>query len=84
MTLQLDPPRTCGRFRLAALCERRRTAQAWPGGVAGQCNKTPAAVLIAEGDRLRAVDLAGRPLDIATLEAACPGLVAAMTDPEAA
>lgn len=58
-------------------------AQAWPGGVAGRCARIPAAVLIAEGDRLRALDLAGRRLDIATLEAACPGLVAALAGPPA-
>ncbi len=78
MTLHLDPPRIRGPIRIAVLCERVREVSVWPGGVTGRFGKTPAAVLLAEGDRLTAVDLAGRRLDIATLEAACPGLVAAM------
>lgn len=81
MTLHLDPPRNHGHVRIAVLCERDREVIAWLGGVVGWVGKTPAAVLFAEGGRLTAVDLAGRRLDIATLEAASPGLVAAMREP---
>ena len=77
MALILDPPLILGETRIWVLCERETGATGWPGGVAGHGRKTPAAVLIDDAAGLRAVDLAGRRLDLATLDAACPGLIAA-------
>ena len=84
MTLWLDPPRRHGALRVAVLCDREREAQAWAGAVMARAHKVPAAVLIAEDGRLRAFDLAGRQLDVAVLEAARPGLIAAMLAPDSA
>jgi hypothetical protein len=83
MTLVLDPPRRRGALRVAVLCERDIATTTWPAGLALRVRKAPAAVLIADADGLRAEDLAGRALDVAVLEAACPGLTEAMTGPEA-
>lgn len=79
MTLMLDPPLRHGATRIWVLCERVAQAAPLPQGIAAHGRKTPAAVVIDDGDGPRAFDLAGRPLDLATLEGACPGLIAATT-----
>lgn len=77
MTLRLDPVRARGSWRVAVLCETVVRARAAGGGVFASGSKRPVAVLVRDGEGLHAMDLKGRPLDVATLEQGCPGLSAA-------
>lgn len=78
MSLALDPPRQAGAYRVAALAERWVVARGPEGGVMAVARKHPVAVVVATAGQLWAVDLRGRRLEPAALEAACPGLHAAM------
>jgi len=84
--LRLDRPRRVGGLTVAALCEHRAESVDWRGaGLLGfHGGKTPAAIVFADGEGVRAFDLRGRPLDPATLDEACPGLIRAMMAAHAA
>jgi hypothetical protein len=78
MSLALDTPRQVGRLRVAALAERQAGAVPLGGAVLATGRKHPVALVVADGAGLWAVDLRGWRLAPAALEAACPGLHAAM------
>lgn len=77
MTLTLDPVRTQGRWRLAVMSETVVRARALGAGIFASGSKRPVAVIFHDGEVFHAMDLRGRPLDVATLEEGCPGLRAA-------
>jgi len=78
--LGLDPPRRIGAQTIAVLCERRVVAQDLAGAILARGHKIPVAVLIALDGAVTATDLTGRPLDPATLDDACPGLLQTLAD----
>ena len=78
MTLVLDTPRDHRGWRVAALCEQTLARHAWRDMLAFGGRKRPVAILLCKGAEVRAVDLAGRVLDVDRLEANHPGLIAAM------
>lgn len=77
--LQLDPPRRVGVCTVAVLCEVRVLAQDLGGAILARGHKVPLAVLFARGGTVTACDLTGRPLDPGVLDAACPGLLQALS-----
>ncbi len=80
MSLLFDFPRRLRAHKIALFCEQRIEAGSWGAGkLHFHGGKAPVAVLVASGTELRAYDLSGRPLDPEVLDAACPGLVRAMT-----
>ena len=76
--MRLDPPFRRGDVTVAVLCDIRVSAHRFHGSFVVSGRKTPVAVLIDDGAGLTATDLRGRFLDLASLEADCPGLTEAM------
>jgi hypothetical protein len=76
--LHLDPPRRVGDWTVAVLCERRLVVQGLGVAVLAGGHKIPLALVMQRGGQITATDLTGRPLDPATLDEACPGLLQAM------
>jgi hypothetical protein len=76
MTVELDPPRRIGAVTVAALVTRHVVQDTRSGTVAFTASKSPLAILIADAGGVRALDLAGKPVDAGTLEGWCPGALA--------
>lgn len=81
MALKLDTVVRHGRWRIAALCEAGVAAFPAGGRVLAHGRKIPAAVVMSDGAQLFAFDLLGRALNPERLDAACPGLLAALGHP---